>query len=292
MKIAIHGKKLSSETIPFVQQIINILQKEKSVIGITSLLSECLDKIKIDKTGLEIVDEQSIQNYDAILSLGGDGTFLETVTYVKNLGVPILGINMGKLGFLANIEKTKIQEALELFFKKKYTRDKRTLLHIETDKKGIPDIHFALNEFTINKKDSASLIKISCYINNTLLTKYWADGLIISTPTGSTAYSLSCGGPFVFPKTECFIITPISPHQLTIRPIIVPDSSEITLEVDTRDQKKNIIISLDSRWSVTHADTKITIKKSTFTVDIIQLENSLYIDTLRNKLNWGLDYRN
>ena len=232
----------------------------------------------------------SLKNFDFFLSLGGDGTLLETVTYVGKHEIPILGINTGRLGFLATTSRDETDAAIENLFKGNYKIDARTVLELESDAKLFGGLNFALNDFTIMKKDTSSMVTVHVFVDGELLNSYWSDGVIVSTPTGSTGYSLSCGGPLVYPKSESFIITPVSPHNLTARPIVLSDNSKISFQVEGRSKK--FLISLDSRFASIDETVSLTLKKSPFKVKLIQLQGNHYFKTLRQKLSWGLDLRN
>lgn len=227
---------------------------------------------------------------DCLISLGGDGTLLDTVTLVKDTGIPVLGVNYGRLGFLANIGKDEISLAIEALVERKYVLDKRTLLHLDADVPLFDDVSYALNEFTLHKSDTSPMIKIHTYLNGEFLNTYWADGLIVSTPTGSTGYSLSCNGPVVFPDSASFVITPVSPHNLNIRPIVVPDNTIVSFEVEGRTD--NFICSMDSRRELVPKEIQLAVKKESFGLNLIRLNENNFLQTLRNKLSWGLDKRN
>jgi NAD+ kinase len=227
---------------------------------------------------------------DCIISLGGDGTLLDTVSLVRDKGIPVLGVNYGRLGFLANIGKEELHSAVEALVKRTYVLDKRTLIHLDADIPLFGEVPYALNEFSLQKKDSSSMIKIHTYLNGEFLNTYWADGLIVATPTGSTGYSLSCNGPVVFPDSSTFVITPIAPHNLNIRPIIVPDNNIISFEVEGRTD--SFICTLDSRRHVVPKEAQLAVKKETFSINLIRLNENNFLQTLRNKLSWGFDKRN
>jgi NAD+ kinase len=231
-----------------------------------------------------------LNGLDSFISIGGDGTLLDAITYVGKSQTPVLGVNTGRLGFLATISKEEISDALEKLLDKSYELDDRTLLKLDSNQKIFENRNFALNDFTIVKKDSSSMIKVHTYIDGEFLNSYWSDGIIISTPTGSTGYSLSCGGPLVFPRSNNFVITPVSPHNLTVRPIIVSENAEISFRVEGRSKK--FLVSLDSRFEVVDESIRLKVKKADFKVNLIQLEGMQYFKTLRHKLNWGLDIRN
>lgn len=227
---------------------------------------------------------------DCMISLGGDGTLLDTVTLVKDTGIPVLGINYGRLGFLANIGKEELNTAFEALVNRKFVLDKRALLHLDADAPLFGDTPYALNEFSIHKKDSSPMIKIHTYLNGEFLNTYWADGLIVATPTGSTGYSLSCNGPVVFPDSASFVITPVSPHNLNIRPIIVPDNTIVSFELEGRTD--GFLCTLDSRRELVPKEIQIAVKKEHFGINLIRLNENNFLQTLRNKLSWGLDKRN
>ncbi|NDE11510.1 MAG: NAD kinase [Chitinophagia bacterium] len=230
------------------------------------------------------------ESIDCVISLGGDGTLLDTVSFVQDKGIPVLGINYGRLGFLANIGKEDIRIAIKALAERTYVTDNRTLIHLDADIPIFDKVPYGLNEFSIQKKDSSSMIKIHTYLNGEFLNAYWADGLIVATPTGSTGYSLSCNGPIVFPDSGSFVITPISPHNLNIRPIIVPDNNIISFEVEGRTD--SFICTLDSRRVVVHKEAQLAVKKEKFGINLIRLNENNFLQTLRNKLSWGFDKRN
>ncbi len=227
---------------------------------------------------------------DCIISLGGDGTLLDTVTLVQDKGIPVLGINYGRLGFLANIGREDLKSAISALAERTYVSEKRTLIHLDANIPVFNNVPYALNEFTLQKKDSSSMIKIHTYLNGEFLNTYWADGLIVATPTGSTGYSLSCNGPIVFPESGSFVITPVAPHNLNIRPIVVPDDNIISFEVEGRTD--SFICTLDSRRMVVPKEVQLAVRKENFEINLIRLNENNFLQTLRNKLSWGLDKRN
>ena len=234
--------------------------------------------------------EDLIEDIDCIISLGGDGTLLDTVTFVRDTGIPVLGINYGRLGFLASIGKDELHTAVEALVKRSYMLDKRTLLHLDANMPLFDKVPYALNEITIHKKDTSPMIKIHTYLNGEFLNTYWADGLIVATPTGSTGYSLSCNGPVIFPESASFVITPVSPHNLNIRPIVVPDDNIISFEIEGRTD--GFLCTLDSRREIVDKDVQLAVKKESFGINLIRLNENNFLQTLRNKLSWGLDKRN
>ncbi len=227
---------------------------------------------------------------DCVLSLGGDGTMLDTVTMVRNSGIPVLGINYGRLGFLANIGRDEIQGVIDAIAERKYVLDKRTLIHLDANVPLFGDTPYALNEFSIHKRDISPMIKIHTYLNGEFLNTYWADGIIVATPTGSTGYSLSCGGPVVFPESNSFVITPVAPHNLNIRPIVVPDDNIVSFELEGRTD--DFLVTLDSRKEIVSKEVQLAVKKETFDIKLVRLNENNFLQTLRSKLSWGLDKRN
>jgi NAD+ kinase len=227
---------------------------------------------------------------DCMISLGGDGTLLDTVSLVRDKGTPVLGINYGRLGFLASIGRENLPIAITALAERTFVTDKRTLIHLDANIPLFDEVPYALNEFTLHKKDSSSMIKIHTYLNGEFLNTYWADGLIVATPTGSTAYSLSCNGPVVFPDSGSFVITPVAPHNLNIRPIIVPDDNIISFEVEGRTD--GFLCSLDSRRVAVAKEVQLAVRKESFCINLIRLNENNFLQTLRNKLSWGLDKRN
>ena len=243
-----------------------------------------------DKYSTFNAPEDLIDDIDFIISLGGDGTLLDTVTFVRDTGSPVMGINYGRLGFLASIGKDELHTAVEALVKRTYVLDKRTLLHLDANMPLFDKTPYALNEITIHKKDTSPMIKIHTYLNGEFLNTYWADGLIVATPTGSTGYSLSCNGPVIFPESASFVITPVSPHNLNIRPIIVADDNIISFEVEGRTD--GFLCTLDSRREIVDKDVQLAVKKEAFGINLIRLNENNFLQTLRNKLSWGLDKRN
>src|SRR5215831_15501361 len=227
---------------------------------------------------------------DFLISVGGDGTILDTVTLVRNKNIPILGINYGRLGFLAGIGKEELGPAVDALVNRRYVIDKRALIHLDANVELFGDAPFALNEFSIHKRDISPMIKINTYLNGEFLNTYWCDGLIVATPTGSTGYNMSCNGPIVFPESGSFVITPVAPHNLNVRPIVVPDSYIISFEVESRSDE--FICAMDARREIVHKEIQLAIKKEKFTVSFVRLNENNFLSTLRTKLMLGLDTRN
>lgn len=291
MKIGVHGKEFNRQSIPLIEKIFQTLTVYKADVCVSSKFEKYLKASVFKKFTWKTYREgDDLKKLNAFLSIGGDGTLLESVTHIGRNQTPILGVNTGRLGFLATTSKEEIETALIKVLNGAFTLDRRALLTLESNKKLFGKLNFALNDFTIVKKDSSSMITVHTYIDGEFLNSYWADGLIVSTPTGSTGYSLSCGGPLVFPRSGNFILTPVSPHNLTVRPIVVSDDSELTFEVEGRNKK--FLVSMDSRIAVVDESVKLKVKKERFGANLICLEGQHYFKTLRQKLNWGLDIRN
>ena len=294
MKVAIFGRFYNETTTISVETLFNYLLKKNVDAYIET---EFYDLIKDESHNIK--DFESFKtfslldkSFDLLVSVGGDGTILRAITFVKDLGIPIIGINTGRLGFLATIQVDGIQGAIQDIIDGKYKISERSLLSIETTPKNedITSLNFALNEIAVSRKNTTSMITVETHLDGEFLTSYWSDGLIVSTPTGSTGYSLSCGGPVITPGTNSFVLTPIAPHNLSARPLIIPDSTEIQLRVSGREE--NHLVSLDSRIATLDNGTLIKIKKASFKIKMIDLLNESFLVTLRKKLLWGEDKRN
>lgn len=292
MNVAIYGRKLNKQSIPYFIEILGLIKS----FGWNPILETELKKQLISKISLSnSIDEFSAHSdfhsgIDITLSIGGDGTFLKTVGFIRDSGVPILGINTGRLGFLSNISKDHISKTLEQIKLKQYDFQKRSLLRVNTDENIFGDDNFALNEVTFHKKDTASMITVHASLDGKYLNSYWADGLIVATPTGSTAYSLSCGGPIITPGCQVHILTPIAPHNLNVRPMVVPDHLPIELSLEGRDRK--YLISLDGNSKNIKQGEQITVTKAEFMINVVKFEDNNFLDTIRNKMLWGIDTRN
>jgi NAD+ kinase len=291
MTIAIYARSAKSDHSVYLEHILNFFTAE----GVKVIIHEPYYKILKTEFGFELNmetyadSEELVAKAYYVISLGGDGTLLETLTLVRKSGIPVLGVNTGRLGFLASVNKNDLQKALRQLLDEKFTLDKRELIEIHGCKDKFSGVNYALNEFSIHKQDSGSMITIDAFIDNVFLNTYFADGLIVATPTGSTAYSLSCGGPIMMPDSDNFILTPIAPHNLTVRPLVVSNNKEISFRVSCRTGAYNI--SLDSRHHLVSAETEIRVKKAGFRFNLINLEGQHFFSTLRNKLMWGLDKR-
>lgn len=291
MKIGVHGKEFSRQSAPFIHRIFEILTNHEAELYVSARFAGFLKQSIFKGFSWNTYQPaDTLESLDLLISIGGDGTLLESVAHVGKTQIPVLGINTGRLGFLATISRDETGWALEQVLKKSYRLDQRALLRLDTEQGLFGQMNFALNDFTVVKKDTSAMITIHTFIDGEFLNSYWADGLIVSTPTGSTGYSLSCGGPLIFPRSGNFVLTPVSPHNLTVRPIIVSDTSEISFQVDGRSKK--FLVTLDSRIATVDNTVKLTIRKADFIVNLVQLEGQHYFKTLRQKLNWGLDIRN
>jgi NAD+ kinase len=292
MKAAIYSRILEEDQKENVQIFFDELAKQKiEPVIFQQFFEQIKDNIRLpDNTTIFSLSEDLTDEIEFILSLGGDGTLLDTVTLVRDKDISIMGINFGRLGFLASIGKEDIKTAIQAIAKRTFLVDKRTLIHLDADLPLFGNIPYALNEFSLHKRDTASMIKIHTYLNGEFLNTYWADGLIMATPTGSTGYSLSCGGPILFPDSGSFVITPIAPHNLNARPIVVPDDHVISFEVESRSE--NIICSLDSRREIVGKNVSLAVRKESFKINLLRLNENSFLQTLHNKLTWGLDRRN
>lgn len=293
MKIAIYGPEFNERSQSAIVQLSEHLSKKSACVFVEenfyhSILEQ--STIEIDSYGFETFKTLD-STFDLLISVGGDGTILRAITHVKDLDIPIVGINTGRLGFLATIKRDDIVGALDLIFEGKYHISKRTVLCVHTDREEANfDLDFALNEITVSRKNTTSMISIETWLDDEYLTSYWADGLIISTPTGSTGYSLSCGGPVIMPESDSLVLTPIAPHNLNARPLVISAQREIRLKVSGRENE--YLVSLDSRINSLESTIGITIKKAPYAIRMIELQDGTFIETLRKKLLWGADQRN
>ncbi len=293
MQVIVFSKRIKTKDIPFVQELFDILAEYQIYAYVHKPYFDQINGKINFKTDVGVFDgyiDFSVKKFDFLITLGGDGTILEAITHIRDYQVPILGINLGRLGFLATIEKTKIRNSIEKLRRDMYSIDSRSLLYLESNLPLFEKTPFALNDFTILKRDTSSMITIHTYVNGSYLNSYWADGLIVSTPTGSTGYSLSCGGPIIFPGSGNFIITPVAPHNLNVRPIVISDESVISFEIEGRNE--NFLCTLDSRFETITAAHQLAIRKNNFDVKLVNFQDTNFQDTLHLKLNWGQDMRN
>ncbi len=292
MKVAIYSRVFESEQQEQIQQLMHELEFNNIIPVLhNGFYQQIKDRIYFRQPP-QLFDgyEQLDDTFECMISLGGDGTLLDTVTLVRNRPIPLLGINFGRLGFLASIGREELQTVVASLKNHTFVGDERTLIHLDSNVPLFGETSYGLNEFTIHKLDTSSMIKIHTYLNGEFLNSYWADGLIVATPTGSTGYSLSCNGPVVFPDSASFVITPVAPHNLNVRPLVVPDNNIISFEIEGR--ADSFLCTLDSRKEIVHKDIQLAVKKEDFMINLLRLNENNFLQTLRNKLSWGLDRRN
>ncbi|WP_124978972.1 NAD kinase [Nonlabens xiamenensis] len=289
-KIAIYGRYLHDDTLPTCRELLYLLLEKGCEVAIENEFHTMLleQGVGAGIPGFETLDA----SYDVLISIGGDGTVLRAVSFVGKTDIPVIGVNTGRLGFLATLHKDQLKEAVVALFEGRYQLSKRSLITLSSSHadQHTPPHNFALNEVTVSRMNTTSMIQIETMLNGELLTSYWADGLIVSTPTGSTGYSLSCGGPLISPDTDAFVLTPIAPHNLNARPLVIPDHTKIELRISGREEE--FLASLDNRIASYPNETILTLKKADFTIDLIELTDQSFIKTIREKLLWGEDKRN
>lgn len=294
MKVAIYGQYYQNSTEPIIKDIFRFFNNSNVEMVIeANFLQMLYDRKLVSKEYNTFTSYKDLNaGFDMMVSIGGDGTILRAATLVRDTNIPILGINAGRLGFLAKVQKDNIATFLQFVIEGNYAVSKRTLLSLTSTgiEDGFGDLNFAMNEITINRKDTTSMITIETFLNGEYLNSYWADGLIISTPTGSTGYSMSCGGPILMPEVNSLVITPIAPHNLTARPLVIPDNTEIQLKVSGREER--YLVSLDSRTASVRNETVLTITQTPFKISMVEISDETFLKTLRNKLHWGEDKRN
>lgn len=293
MRVAIFGQHFKGANAPYIQVLLDALKNQG--IGYTFFRSfyEMLpEELREQVTGDQWETHVELRNsgVDFLLSLGGDGTILTAVTYLRDSGIPVLGINLGRLGFLAIVEKKIISEAIQLLKKGMYSIEERSMLYLESNSPLFGEVPYALNDFALHKRDTSSMMIIHTYINGDFLNSYWADGIIVATPTGSTGYSLSCGGPIIFPNSGNLVITPVAPHNLNVRPIVISDNSVISFEIEGR--AENFLCTLDSRLETINSQHQLAVRKCDFDIHLVQLHNFTFLKTIHDKLSWGIDQRN
>ncbi|MCO6493116.1 MAG: NAD kinase [Phaeodactylibacter sp.] len=293
MQVVVYSKLLKEKDIPHVQHLFDALHKEGiNAYVYAPYLEQIKDKIAFrrDVGEFEGYLDFSVKKFDLFITLGGDGTILGATTHIRDSNVPIMGINLGRLGFLASIEKKRIAEAIDLVKRGMYNIDERRMLFLESNLPIFGEIRFALNDCTLLKRDTSSMVTIHTFINGAYLNTYWADGIIVATPTGSTGYSLSCGGPIIFPNSGNFVITPVAPHNLNVRPIVISDDSVVSFEIEGR--AENFLCTLDSRFETVTAAHQLAVRKNDFSVKLLHLQDVGFMETMRSKLAWGADTRN
>jgi NAD+ kinase len=292
MRIAVFGRTISPVFFSSLKRLFAILHLHHVEVIV---YNPFLDYLKHDiglepETDFTFSSSKELKEIDFFFSIGGDGAFLEAVSLVRDSGIPMLGINSGRLGFLADVAQTELESALEKLFAGSFLLQPRSLIKLENEIGLFNDFPYALNEFTVHKQDTSQMITVHVEVGKHFLNSYWADGLIVSTPTGSTAYSLSVGGPIITPEAANFVIAPIAPHNLAVRPVVIPDKEEIVLRVEGRGER--YMASLDSRSSAFEADARLKLSRASFEINVLQFDYQSFYDTLRNKLLWGADKRN
>jgi len=292
MKVAIYSRGLDFEQENPLLVLLEALHRYnipiliyRPLLGVYALPSKLLTYLTPFDTSDDLDNE-----IECLISLGGDGTMLDSVTLVRDKGIPLLGINFGRLGFLASISKDELESAVDAIVNRTFVVDKRGLIHLDASVPLFGNDPFAINEFAIHKRDTSPMIKIHTYLNGEFLNTYWADGLIVSTSTGSTGYSMSCNGPIIFPESSCFVITPIAPHNLNVRSIVVADTNIISFEIEGRTEQ--LICSLDSRREIVDKNIQLAVRKERFSINLVRLNENSFLSTLRSKLTWGFDKRN
>lgn len=293
MQIAVFSQILKEGDEPYVQTLFDVLHEHGIAAYVYAPYLKSLEgkiKFKMNVGTFEGHTDFRIREFDYMITLGGDGTILAAVTHIQGMGVPILGINLGRLGFMATVGKEHIREAIDALAKGQFYIGERRTLGLDSEPPLFGDLPFALNDFTLLKRDTSSMITIHTYINGNYMNTYWADGIILATPTGSTGYSLSCGGPIVFPDSKNFVLTPVAPHNLNVRPLVISDSSVISFEVEGR--ADNFLCTMDSRFEVITSKNQIALRRGDFSVKMVHLNDVGFLETIRNKLTWGVDLRN
>lgn len=292
MKVAIYSRGLDFEQEnPLVALLEELNRYDTSILIYRDLVNRfSLPEHLHAKITPFAISEELGEGVDCLISLGGDGTLLDAVALVRDKNIPILGINFGRLGFLASISKEELASAVDSLVNHTFHVDKRTLIHLDSNQQLFGETPFALNEFAIHKRDTAPMVKIHTYLNGEFLNTYWADGLIVSTPTGSTGYNMSCNGPIMFPESASFVITPVAPHNLNVRSIIVPDTNVISFEVEGRGDQ--VICALDARREIVSKSIQLAVRREKFCISLVRLNENSFLSTLRTKLTWGLDKRN
>ena len=292
MKIALFGKEFSTDQLGYIRILTETLENRGCKLLVWKPFYDFLRDSITFSHDVDLFGEHTdlVGKADMLFSIGGDGTMLHSVRLVRNSGIPIAGINLGRMGFLSSIPRSEIIDAVDDILQNRFRIVKRTLISLLSPKNLFDDFSFAFNELSINKKENSSLVVVHVWVNEQQLHSYWADGLIVATPTGSTAYSLSCGGPIITPDSSNFVITPIAPHNLSVRPVVIPDSSIIRIRVDSRDQLA--LVSLDSQTAIISPDIELVVGKADYEINLVQRLNENFFSTLRAKLNWGSDIRN
>jgi NAD+ kinase len=291
MKLALYSRIYKDEHLPVLEELFAIVQEKGIQMAVFRPIAAIIQsKLKLTNELATFDDYSNLpDNIDFLIALGGDGTLLDTVRIVRGRQIPVAGINAGRLGFLADINKQEVKELIFSLEHNTFSIEKRTLVHVDSNK-PIFEVNYGLNEFAIHKTESSSMISILVYLNGEYLNSYWADGLIIATPTGSTAYSLSCGGPIVFPTTKSFVLTPVAPHNLNARPMVIPDDTVLSFDIQSRSE--HFLCTLDSDYQRVDKSCQLAVRKADFTFNLVRMPESHYLKTLRQKIKWGEDLRN
>lgn len=293
MNILIYGTKYKEENLPYLNAFFRALEENDITAYIYEPYAKDINSYEVDHPSYPSIsthEDLAKANIDYVITLGGDGTILSAITLIKDLNIPIMGINLGRLGFLSNVEKSRIKKSIKDLVDGNYIRQSRSLIKLESNIPAFKDFPYALNDFTLHKRDTSSMVTIHTYVDDQFLNSYWADGLIIATPTGSTGYNLSCGGPIIFPNSGNFVITPVAPHNLNVRPVVLSDASKIALQIEGRSE--NFLCTLDSRYETVTSEHELLISCSPFRVNFAIPQGVNFMNTIREKLMWGLDKRN
>jgi len=292
MLVALYNRTFDHDNLTVIQHVITLLDKQgMRLVFFKDFYERVKPYLQINQSPQFFTSRKDLpKSTEMIFSLGGDGTLLDAVTFVGDSGIPIVGVNLGRLGFLAAISEHDLEDSFSALEKGSYSTEQRSLIHLEANVPLFGESPFALNEFTLHRKDSSSMVKIHTYLNGEFLNTYWADGLIVATPTGSTGYSLSCGGPVVFPQAASFVITPVAPHNLNTRPIVVPDDNVISFEIEGRSSQ--FLCTLDSRTETVDSRIKLAVRKEAFSITLLRPNEHNFLSTIRQKLYWGIDHRN
>lgn len=293
MNVALYSRFLKPEHIPTTQQLIDcLLQTGAKIYLYEDFQRSFQNRINIASDTPTFARHQDLigLNLDFFVTLGGDGTILDAATMVRHLQIPIMGVNLGRLGFLAMMEKHRIEQAVQALKTNSFVLDTRTLLYLESSEPIFGETNFALNDFAIHKRDTSSMVIIHTYLNGEFLNSYWADGIIVATPTGSTGYSLSCGGPIIAPNSNNFVLTPVAPHNLNVRPIVIADDAVLSFEIEGRSE--NFLCTLDSRYRTIQASCQLAVRRADFTIRLVRFTDRNFLYMIREKLNWGIDSRN
>ena len=290
MTIALFGKNIAPENGEYMRQLFEKLSDNHVEMTVYKPFADIVSAFVPEGVKYNVFNSHADLRADMLFSIGGDGTILDTVPFVLDSGLPVLGINMGRLGFLSSISKNEISEALNNVLSGEYSVEQRTLLELVSPEKVFGDVNFALNELNVIRNPEHSLLAIKVFVDNVYLNTYWGDGILLATPTGSTAYSLSAGGPIIAPNAKNFVITPIATHNLTVRPVVIPDDSVVRIQVEGREKK--FVFSMDSRSCTLDTSVQLEVRKAGFCLNLVRMRNEDFFGTIRNKLMWGKDNRN